>query len=87
MSPRRGPPRLGRWLLRTIVVLVLLFLLAPALIVHGELDRFVPVQYVDDFLRLLPNATSEIIPGVGHMLLTEALDQVLEAMSRVRSNA
>jgi len=60
---------------------------APTLIVHGELDRFVPVQYADDFVRLIPDATRVIIPGAGHMLLTEALDQVLDAMTTVRSRA
>ena len=58
---------------------------ATTLIVHGAEDRFVPVQYVDDFVRLIPNATSEVIPGAGHMLLAEALEQVLAAMTRVRS--
>jgi pimeloyl-ACP methyl ester carboxylesterase len=60
---------------------------APTLIVHGAEDRFVPVQYVDDFVRLIPNATSEVIPGAGHMLLAEAHEQVLAAMTRVRSRA
>ena len=60
---------------------------APTLIVHGEQDRFVPVQYVDDFLRLLPNATCKIIPSVGHMLLTEALDQVLDVMMAEEARA
>jgi len=53
---------------------------APTLVVHGELDRFVPVQYADDFVALLPHATRQIIPGVGHMLLVEAFDQVMDAI-------
>jgi pimeloyl-ACP methyl ester carboxylesterase len=53
---------------------------APTLIIHGEQDRFVPVDYVDDFLRLLPDANRVIIPGAGHMLLAEALDQVIDVM-------
>src|SRR5437879_12334171 len=55
---------------------------APTLVVHGEQDRFVPVQYVDDFVRLIANATRVIIPGAGHMLLVEALDQVLTVILR-----
>jgi pimeloyl-ACP methyl ester carboxylesterase len=55
---------------------------APTLIVHGEADRFVPAQYADDFVRLIPNATRVIIPGAGHMLLVEAFDQVLEVILR-----
>src|SRR5437879_6508225 len=55
---------------------------APTLVVHGEQDRFVPVQYADDFVKLLPNATRHIIPGAGHMLLAEALDQVVAVILR-----
>jgi pimeloyl-ACP methyl ester carboxylesterase len=40
------------------------------------------VQYVDDFVRLIPNATSEVIPGAGHMLLAEALDAVIDVILR-----
>jgi pimeloyl-ACP methyl ester carboxylesterase len=50
---------------------------APTLIVHGEMDRLVPVQYADDFVALLPNASRQIIPGAGHMLTIEALDTVV----------
>jgi pimeloyl-ACP methyl ester carboxylesterase len=60
---------------------------APTLVVHGEQDRFVPVQYVDDFLRLLPDARRVIIAGAGHMLLAEALDQVLEVMMAEEARA
>ena len=53
---------------------------APTLVVHGELDRFVPVQYAADLVSLLPNATLEVIPSAGHMLLVEALDRTLMAV-------
>jgi pimeloyl-ACP methyl ester carboxylesterase len=53
---------------------------ASTLVVHGELDRFVPVQYAADFVALLPNAKHQIIPGAGHMLLVEALDQVMDVI-------
>jgi pimeloyl-ACP methyl ester carboxylesterase len=58
---------------------------ARTLIVHGELDRFVPVQYADDFVALIPNATRHIIPGAAHMLLTEAFDQVMEVIANHRT--
>lgn len=54
---------------------------APTLVVHGERDAFVPVQYADDFVALLPDASRHIIPHAGHMLLVEALDEVLDVMS------
>ena len=53
---------------------------APTLVIHGEQDRFVPVQYAHDFVALLPNASAHIIPGAGHMLPAEALDAVLQAI-------
>jgi pimeloyl-ACP methyl ester carboxylesterase len=55
---------------------------APTLVVHGEQDRFVPVQYVHDFIDLLPNATPQIISHAGHMLPVEALDQVVGLIDR-----
>ena len=60
---------------------------APTLVVHGDQDRFVPVQYADDFVRLLSDARRVLIPGAGHMLLTEALDQVLEVMMAQEARA
>jgi pimeloyl-ACP methyl ester carboxylesterase len=54
---------------------------APTLVVHGALDRFVPVRYADDFVALLPHASRHIIPGAGHMLLVESLDQVLTVVN------
>jgi pimeloyl-ACP methyl ester carboxylesterase len=53
---------------------------APTLVIHGEQDRFVPVQYAHDFVGLLPNAAVHIIPAAGHMLPVEALDPVVLAI-------
>jgi pimeloyl-ACP methyl ester carboxylesterase len=53
---------------------------APTLIVHGEHDAFVPAAYADDFVRALPNATAEIIPGGAHMLPIEDTDAVDKAV-------
>jgi pimeloyl-ACP methyl ester carboxylesterase len=53
---------------------------APTLVVHGERDRFVPVQYAHDFANLLPSATVHVIPEAGHMLVVEALDPALVAL-------
>jgi pimeloyl-ACP methyl ester carboxylesterase len=53
---------------------------APTLVIHGQQDHFVPVQYAHDFVGLLPNASAHIIPGAGHMLPVEALDAVVQAI-------
>src|SRR5579859_547428 len=50
----------------------------PTLVIHGEHDRFVPVQYAHDLVGLLPNASVEVIPSAGHMLTVEALDAVVQ---------
>jgi pimeloyl-ACP methyl ester carboxylesterase len=60
---------------------------APTLVVHGALDRLVPVQYADEFVALLPNASREIIPGAGHMLTVEALDQTLAVVDAFLSGS
>jgi pimeloyl-ACP methyl ester carboxylesterase len=58
---------------------------APTLIVHGERDAFVPVQYADEFLGALPNARKVIIPNAGHMLLVEAPDTVVQIVQQFLS--
>jgi pimeloyl-ACP methyl ester carboxylesterase len=58
---------------------------APTLILHGELDRFVPARYAEDFVALLPNASSHVIAGAGHMVLVEALDETLSAIRHFAS--
>jgi pimeloyl-ACP methyl ester carboxylesterase len=56
---------------------------APTLIIHGAQDRFVPVEYVDEFVARIPDARSEIIPGAGHMLFSEAFEACLNFITRV----
>ncbi|HLZ32229.1 MAG TPA: alpha/beta fold hydrolase [Chloroflexota bacterium] len=53
---------------------------AQTLVIHGEQDRFVPVQYAHDFVALMPSASAHILPGAGHMLPTEALESSLTAV-------
>jgi pimeloyl-ACP methyl ester carboxylesterase len=54
---------------------------APTLIVHGQQDRFVPVQYADDFVNYLAKAEKRIIANAAHMLTVEAPDQIAEAIA------
>jgi pimeloyl-ACP methyl ester carboxylesterase len=58
---------------------------APTLVIHGALDRFVPAEYADEFVAHLPDASREIVPGVGHMLFSEAFDSSLGLISRFLS--
>jgi pimeloyl-ACP methyl ester carboxylesterase len=54
---------------------------APALILFGAQDTFVPPAYGDDFVAAIPKASSKLIGGAGHMLPTEQPDEVLAAIS------
>jgi pimeloyl-ACP methyl ester carboxylesterase len=53
---------------------------APALVVYGAQDRFVPVSYADDFVSALGSASSTLVEGAGHMVTIEAPDQVLSVI-------
>jgi len=54
---------------------------APTLVIHGEDDAFVPVQYAHDFVAALANGQSTIVPGGAHMLPSEAPDAVIAAIA------
>lgn len=51
----------------------------PVLIVHGDADESVPVQYAYDAAKQYPNCTLKIIPGDTHCY-DHHLDQVCEAV-------
>jgi pimeloyl-ACP methyl ester carboxylesterase len=53
---------------------------APTLIVFGEADAFVPPRYAEDFVAGIPNASSQVIPGAGHMVPAEAPAAVAAAI-------
>jgi pimeloyl-ACP methyl ester carboxylesterase len=55
---------------------------APTLVVVGELDAFVPARYADDFVAGLPDARSEIVPGAGHMLHLERPEDTIPPVMR-----
>jgi pimeloyl-ACP methyl ester carboxylesterase len=59
---------------------------AATLIIHGQADRFVPVQYADDFVQHIPNARKRVIPNVGHMLTVEAQDEITDAIAEFTAN-
>jgi pimeloyl-ACP methyl ester carboxylesterase len=58
---------------------------APTLVIHGALDRFVPIQYATDFANRLPDGSVEILPGVGHMVFSEAFETGVATMGHFLS--
>jgi len=45
---------------------------SPTLIIHGSDDRLVPLRYGQELARLIPGAELVVLPGAGHMYLTDA---------------
>ena len=55
---------------------------APTLVVHGELDRLIPVAAARDLVRRRPDWTLEIFEGVGHVPMMEAPDRFLKVVNQ-----
>jgi proline iminopeptidase len=53
---------------------------APTLLLHGEHD-FIPVDLAAHIAGALPNATSSVVPGVGHFAFVERPDLVATAIA------
>jgi 3-oxoadipate enol-lactonase len=45
---------------------------SPTLIIHGSDDRVVPLRYGQELARLIPGASLVVLPGAGHMYITDA---------------
>lgn len=61
---------------------------APTLVLHGEDDPLVPVEGGRDTAAAIPRAKLKTIPGWGHDLPLELVDEVAEAIaSHARSSA
>jgi pimeloyl-ACP methyl ester carboxylesterase len=45
---------------------------SPTLIIHGTDDRVVPLRYGEELARLIPGADLVVLPGAGHMYITDA---------------
>lgn len=50
---------------------------APTLLLWGEDDAMIPVQNAEDYLRLMPDASVERLPGLGHVPFEEAPAEAL----------
>jgi len=55
---------------------------APTLVVHGELDRLIPLSAARDLIRRRPDWTLEIIEGVGHVPMMETPDRFLKVVNQ-----
>jgi pimeloyl-ACP methyl ester carboxylesterase len=55
---------------------------ARTLIVHGEQDGFVPLQYAHDFAAAILGARAEVVKGAAHMLPQEHTAELAEAIER-----
>jgi 3-oxoadipate enol-lactonase len=45
---------------------------SPTLIIHGAEDRLVPLRYGEELAGLIPGAELVVLPGAGHMYVTDA---------------
>jgi pimeloyl-ACP methyl ester carboxylesterase len=54
---------------------------SPTLVIHGSLDRLIPVAAARDLARRRPDWTLEIFQGVGHVPMMEAPDEFMSALN------
>jgi pimeloyl-ACP methyl ester carboxylesterase len=55
---------------------------APTLVVHGELDRLIPVAAARELVRRRPDWRLEILEGVGHVPMMETPDRFVEVVTQ-----
>jgi pimeloyl-ACP methyl ester carboxylesterase len=55
---------------------------AATLVVHGDLDRLIPVSAAHDLVRRRPDWTLEVLKGVGHVPMMETPDLFLLVVNR-----
>jgi 3-oxoadipate enol-lactonase len=53
---------------------------SPTLIIHGSDDRLVPLRYGEELARLIPGADLVVLPGAGHMYITDATEAAAAAV-------
>src|ERR1700736_303522 len=53
---------------------------APTLIVHGSLDRLIPVAAARELARRRPDWTLEVLDGVGHVPMMETPERFMSAL-------
>jgi pimeloyl-ACP methyl ester carboxylesterase len=55
---------------------------APTLVIHGELDRVIPLAAARELVRRRPDWTLEVLKGVGHVPMMETPDLFLSVLNR-----
>lgn len=55
-------------------------ILAPTLIIWGEQDKLIPVDYAEEFHRLIPGSQVVLIPDCGHIPQLEQTERALAAV-------
>lgn len=55
---------------------------APTLVVHGELDRLIPVSAARDLIKRRPDWTLVVLEGVGHVPMMETPEPFLEVVTQ-----
>ena len=53
----------------------------PTLVIHGDVDPLVPLAHGQDVARIVPGATIEIIPSMGHALPISMWPQIIGAIA------
>jgi 3-oxoadipate enol-lactonase len=54
---------------------------APTLLLSGELDHLLPVAIQEEWVKLIPGASHQIVPGAGHDLSLEAPEETADRVA------
>jgi pimeloyl-ACP methyl ester carboxylesterase len=55
---------------------------APTLVIHGDLDRLIPIAAARDLIRRRPDWTLEVMEGVGHVPMMETPELFLRVVDK-----
>lgn len=55
---------------------------APTLVVHGESDGLVPLEYARELSELVPNGDLEVLAGTGHLPMFESPDELVGVVQK-----
>ncbi|MDQ6880035.1 MAG: alpha/beta hydrolase [Candidatus Dormibacteraeota bacterium] len=55
---------------------------APTLVIHGNLDRLIPVLAARDLIKRRPDWTLEVLDGVGHVPMMETPELFLDVVNK-----
>jgi pimeloyl-ACP methyl ester carboxylesterase len=55
---------------------------APTLVIHGEDDGLIPVEYARELSKLVPNGDLEVLGGAGHLPMFETPDEFVGVVQK-----